>query len=344
MFTNSTLLFTLNNQIGNGGEALVFSATDHQLNAEIVIKKIPKINFTDINKFFEESKKLYLTSHHNIVKIMYGSQDNHNIYLAMPLYSNGSLKDIIDSRHLTSREIIRYSLQFLSGLNNIHSKGLIHFDIKPENILIDNTNKAHISDFGLAEYMGLYGFAPVSGTTPVFAPPELFTQAAHNLKFDIYQAGLTIYRMCNGDIEFFSQLNAAFISRGTNNDNNFINKINRENFPNRSNYLPHIPRTLRNIIRKCLKANPNDRYNSIVEILNDLSKIDLASDWLYSKANNIEKWTKLNYEVTCTINAGNNFIISALKNTRRKTKYCKTLNSQTEASNLLYECLHDNKW
>lgn len=341
MFTNSLLSFTLINQIGNGGEAEVHLATDHQLDAQIVIKKIPKANFNDIDKFFEESKKLYLTTHHNIVKVLYGSQDNDFVYLALPHYQNGSLKGIIDNRFLTSREIIRYSLQFLSGLNNIHSKGLLHFDIKPENILIDESNKALISDFGLAEYMGNYGFAPVNGTTEVLAPPELFNQAEHNIKFDIYQAGITLYRMCNGDRVFMQQMNDAFISRGVSNDANFINNLQRERFPIRNFFLPHIPKPLRNVIRKSLKANPDDRYNSILEMLNDLAKINIVNDWLYTINGNVETWIKRDYIVTCTENIVNNiFTISALKNNRRKTQYCQNFENKNEASNLLYDCLN----
>lgn len=343
MFTNSLLSFTLISQIGNGGEAEVHLATDHQLDAQIAIKKIPKANFNDIDKFFEESKKLYLTTHHNIVKVLYGSQDNNFIYLALPHYQNGSLKGIIDDRFLTSREIIRYSLQFLSGLNNIHSKGLLHFDIKPENILIDESNKALISDFGLAEYMGNYGFAAVNGTTEVLAPPELFNQAEHNIKFDIYQAGITLYRMCNGDEVFMQQMDNAFISRGISNDTNFINNLQRERFPNRSFFLPHIPKPLRNVIRKSLKANPDDRYNSILEMLNDLAKINIVNDWFYTINGNIETWIKRDYIVTCTENTVNNiFTISALKKNRRKTQYCQNFENKNEASNLLYDCLNTN--
>lgn len=343
MFTNTILNFTIGTQIGAGGEATVFIATDHQLNTDIVVKKIPKSNFTDIDKFFDESRKLYLSQHHNVVKIMYGCQDLTYIYLAMPLYTKGSLKSIIDNRFLTEREIIRYSLQFLSGLNNIHSKGLLHYDIKPENILIDDSNKALISDFGLAEHMGAYGFATVNGTTQELAPPEYFSQPVHNMKFDIYQAGLTLFRICNGDAIFFEQLTNAFISRGISNPTNFINKVQRENFPNRSFFLPHISEQLRRVIRKALKADPNQRYNSVIEMLNSLSKIENANDWLYSTIANGEIWSKANYSVTCNyIDTSNNYKIVALKNTRRATKFCKTVATKSEAYQLLYDCLNSN--
>src|SRR5699024_1991064 len=121
----------------------------------------------------------------------------------------------------------------------------LHFDVKLENILISKSNQALISDFGLAQYTGNYGFASVFGTTPIYAPPELFSQQAHNIKYDIYQAGITLYRMCNGDTNFLHQVQSALISRGKKDDKNFINAVQKGNFPDRNKYLPHIPKSLK---------------------------------------------------------------------------------------------------
>lgn len=340
--TETKLNFEIGAKIGNGGEGEVYHAFDPQLNANIAVKKVPIAKFTHQDLYFEESRKLYLTNHHNIVKVIYACKDDDFIYLSMPFYKNGSLKGLIDNRFLTTREIIRYSLQFLSGLNNIHSKGLIHFDIKPENILINNSNQALISDFGLAEYTGHYGFASNSGTTQVLAPPEYFNQPVHNLKFDIYQAGLTMYRICNGENIFLSQLDNAFISRGNRNDANFIQKLQAGNFPNRQFFLPHIPRQLRKIVSTALKPNPDDRYSSVIAILNDLSKINSANDWTYSTDNSgNETWKKHNYIVTC-LKTNNIFTVSALKNGRQNRSFCKTVQNEVEKNTLLYDCLNTN--
>ncbi|MXD18237.1 protein kinase, partial [Escherichia coli] len=80
-------------------------------------------------EFFQEARLLYASAHSNIVQICYAARDDKNIYIAMPFYSNGSLSSLMAQKNLTSREIIRYGIQFLSGLNHIHSKGLMHFDI-----------------------------------------------------------------------------------------------------------------------------------------------------------------------------------------------------------------------
>ena len=91
----------------------------------------------------------------------------------MPFYPKGSLNKIIDSRFLTVREIISLGTNFLSGLHNIHSKRLIHFDIKPDNILISERNEAHLTDFGLAKKAAFDG-AEQDRVYGRMAPPEYF--------------------------------------------------------------------------------------------------------------------------------------------------------------------------
>lgn len=340
LLTEAKLNFELRDKIGNGGEGEVYKAYDKQLNALIAVKKVEIANFTDINRYFDESKKLYLTRHHHVVSVNYGCQDDDYIYLAMPYYKNGSIRGLMDKRFLTSREIIRYSLQFLSGLNNVHTKDLIHFDVKTENILISDGNQALLSDFGLAQYTSHYGFSPVLGTTRVYAPPEFFAQALHTLAFDIYQAGLAMYRMCNGDANFEHQIQNALTVKGVRDDQNFINAVTKGNFPDRRGYLPHIPKALAKVINNALKVSVDERYDSVIDILNDLSRIETSNDWLYTVDSlGNENWTYEGYVVTATNNNGSSNI-EATKNGRRNTSYCKIGLNETEEKNLLQACLN----
>lgn len=342
IFTETKLDFKLIKKVGNGGEGEVYKTNDRQLNSIIAVKKVPIASFHKEIQFFEEAKKLHTTRHQNIVPIKFGSKDDEFIYLAMPLYENGSLKGLMDKRFLSSREIIKYSLQFLSGLNHIHTKKLLHFDIKPENILISKSNQAIISDFGLAEYTGRYGFSKIHGTTPVFAPPELFVQAKHNLKYDIYQAGITLYRMCVGDVIFSNQIRNAHFRRGVSNQENFIINLSSGKFPNRSFHYSHIPIALRKIITKALNPVVNDRYNSILEMMNALSSIDKADDWIFSTDySTFERWIKPNYEVNCTNKNGIWSVVSTKKG-RKKTVFCGTQLNNSGKNSLTYRCLSTN--
>jgi eukaryotic-like serine/threonine-protein kinase len=338
--TNATINFDLKGLIGQGGEAEVFLAYDTQLNAEIAIKRIPVTAFTDMALYFAESQKLYLTRHHNVVDILYGGQDPDYIYLAMPYYSKGSIKALIDSRALSSREIIRYSLQFLSGLNNVHSKRLIHFDIKCENVLLSNKNQALLSDFGLAEYTKHYGFSALSGTTQVYAPLEFFSQTEHNLAFDIYQAGLTMYRMCVGDDVFETELVAYHDAKGDIMTPQFVTALSKKTFPSRD-YPPHIPIALKKIVNRALEPDPANRYSSVIGMLNDLSDIDVAHDWIYSKnAQGIERWELNDRFIEARLDT-KGWEILAKKNSRRVTDFCQKELSDSKKKGLIYKGLMD---
>lgn len=346
LLTEGILKFQLGDKIGGGGEGEIFKAYDTQLNAELAIKRLDIKKMTNPIGFFEESRKLYLTRHHNVVDVNYACKDDDFIYLAMPLYKKGSLKSLTDTRFLTSREIIRYSLQFLSGLNNIHSKQLIHFDIKTENILLSDSNQALVSDFGVAQYMGAYGFAQNKGVSLQYAPPELFTQSKHDLKFDIYQAGLAMYRMCNGDANFMKQLNLAATLNGKSaaSNQNFIDALKKGAFPDRKYYLPHIPKILKKVINTALEVDIQNRHSSVIAFLNEISKIDAVNDWQYSiDSLNNEKWECFNKIITCT-QSGNYFEIISLKKGAKQTRkndYCKKSLSEKDKNALLYKCLNE---
>ncbi|MEG4010648.1 MULTISPECIES: serine/threonine-protein kinase [unclassified Microcoleus] len=272
--------FHLEEEIGQEGRnSQVFKATDKHLDAVIVVKQISKKqeSGTDLDpeKFFQESKILYLSGHTNVVPVHYACQDQDFVYIAMPLYAKGSLKKRMDAEFLTVREIIRYATQFLSGLANIHSKGLIHFDIKPDNILLSDRDEALVSDFGLAKFTHPDGSAlPDMIYSGHFVPEALDEDLHLTRQTDIYQVGLTLYRMCNGNADFERQLQ-VFAS-----DDEFQAAILSQTFPDRRSFLPHIPEKMRKTIKKCLEVSPENRHASVIDIINDLADIDdNALDW-----------------------------------------------------------------
>ena len=339
LFTQTNLDFKIIKKIGNGGEGEVYKANDRQLNSIIAIKKVPIAEFKKESQYFEEAKKIYRTKHNSIVPIKYGCKDSKFIYIAMPLYENGSLKSIMDKRFLSSREIIKYSLQFLAGLNHIHVKKLLHFDIKPENILITKSNQAVISDFGLAEYTGRYGFSKINGTTEILAPPEFFAQKEHNIKYDIYQAGITLYRMSVGDKIFINQVKKAHLKKGSSSRTHFIDALNKGKFPDRASHFEHIPIALKKVINTALQPNPDKRYDSVLDMMNDLAGIDKSDDWILETDYKVyQRWKKPNYEVHCELK-GSNWNVKSTKNGRRKTAYCGSKLSNNDKKTLTYRSL-----
>jgi eukaryotic-like serine/threonine-protein kinase len=276
-------------EIGQEGKnSQVYLAHDKQLDGEIVIKKIAKAKITNAKQYYEEAKKLYASSHSNVVRINYGCSDAEYIYIAMPYYKNGSLKTLAGKEHLTIREVLRYSIQFLSGLHNIHSKGLIHFDIKPDNILISDSNEALLSDFGLTKAMNTFGFATQDQIYIKQAPPEAFVSTNKTLHFDIYLAGLTLYRLLNGEEHFHKQLTIFKTQQ------QYINAVSSGLFPNRSSYLPHISNKLQKIVNKAISIDITDRHKNVLELINELSDVDDNLDWKFEANSNISTWSRDN--------------------------------------------------
>lgn len=315
------LNFETKSEIGQEGRnSKVFLAHDKQLDGEIVVKRIEKSKIPNASDYYNEAKVLYNSLHNNIVRVNYGYSDNDYIYIAMPFYKNGSLKKIIDQRFLTVREIIRYSIQFLSGLNHIHTKGLIHFDVKPDNILISDNNEALLSDFGLSKAMNTLGFAQQGFVYPKQIPPEKFSQTHFSIHYDIFLCGLTIYRMCNGNKNYNNQFTFKT-------EQEYIDAIIAGRFPDKNFYLPHIPKKLRSIINNCLEVNPTDRYSNSLELVNELGKIDKNLDWLFEPNSSGDKWTLDNddkfYTLSLTRNRNGSFDIltqKTMKSSSRTTK------------------------
>lgn len=293
-------------EIGQDGKnSKTFTAHDLQLNAEIVIKQIAKASLASADDFFNESRALYASTHPNVVQLHYACQDASCVFIAMPFYSKGSVKPLISQKaHLTVRRIVTLACQTLSGLHNIHSKGLIHFDVKPDNILMSDRGDAMLSDFGLAKQMSGGVAHPGKFYTPMVPPEVLAGQSAFDLTYDVYQMGLTLYRMCVGNEEFNRQFR-----RYTDKDA-FIADVMGGRFPDRKAFPPHVPSRLRSVVKKCLKVSPTERYRSAVEVANALAVIDGAElDWQLTESKGVRIWeknekgTKIRLEVDATGNA-----------------------------------------
>jgi len=279
-------------EIGQHGQnSRTYIARDHQLNAEIVIKEIAKARL-DAGRFFAEAQALYASAHPHVVQIHYACEDNDNIYVAMPLYLNGSLKDLMARQILTVREIVTLGCQVLSGLQHVHSKGLVHFDVKPDNVLLSERREGLLSDFGLARPIGPRGLASLDQMYIRIQPPEGFGGYEFPRTFDIYQVGTLLYRMCCGNEEFARQF-ATFAPGGVFDRNAFRVAVVNGQFPDRRIFPAHIPERMRSVIKRCLQVDPNDRFTSALEVANALAPIDGPTlDWRHSRLAGCQRWEK----------------------------------------------------
>ena len=262
-----------------GVNSALYIVEDEQLNCEMILKQIDKKKLKEYDRYFEESKKVSSLNHPNIIKINYATYDDDYVYITMPYYKNGSLNQMLDYKNLTVREIIKYSLDFLSAIYYMHDNNIIHCDIKPNNILINDKNQAILSDFGSAIRLDINGLGKLKNVYYKHIAPEQCFTSTVDKSIDIYQIGTTLYRMCNGNEEYDKQL------KRYKNLSDLKIAISKVKFPLRKKYLPHIPKSLILVIEKCLSVNKENRYDSVLDILNDLSKIKENLDWRYDKRN-----------------------------------------------------------
>lgn len=327
-FNIAEVQFELGNEIGREGQnSNVHTALDLQLNATLAMKKMRKATFSDVDTYFSEASMLYLSSHPNIVPIHYACQDNEHIYLAMPYYAGGSLKAKLAAGFLTVREIVTYATQILSGLHNIHSKRLIHFDIKPDNILISPRGEALIADFGLAKQTSYSGVAGQDRIYGKMIPPEGFNDQEFSRYFDIYQMGLTLHRMCKGDATFYTEY-AQYLDNGVLDRQRFRHAVLNGQFPSRSQYPEHIPQRIIDTINQCLQQSPQDRIQSALDIVNEISDVDgNLLDWRYEENHGARLWSKQSDStfIQLAVDNGGNCVAtktSASGQVRRVREYC----------------------
>lgn len=277
--TLTTLQFDLQSQIGKGEgrNSEVYLAHDRQLDTQLAVKRVLKKNLPPT--YFNEARNLYYARHRHVVEIKYACQDDEYVYLAMPFYRGGSLQRLLESRYLSTREIVRYGIEFLSGLHHVHVRKLIHFDVKPTNVLLDDSRTATLADFGLAREMNSEGEVLMWRVYRRHAPPE-FTPSSRKISkaADIYQAGLTLYRMCTGDAEFERQAIQYHVDQDED-----ATSIRTGEFPARHRFLEHIPNRLRAIVGKALDLDPAQRYSSVLDMMNALAIVDKSLDWFYQE-------------------------------------------------------------
>ena len=263
--------------VGQGMNSEVFLAFDPQLGGQIAVKEVPKASFgSPVASYFEEAGAMFASAHPNVVPVLYACQTPVQISVAMPYYANGSLHSRIETGPLRLRECLRVGHGVLHGLTQIHLQNFLHLDIKPSNVLFDDTNRPMVADFGQARSLSSGVVTSPRMYRHAF-PPETLQTTIATVQSDVYQAGLLVYRAVNGDPHYQAQVPAP---------HELLAKIIAGKFPDRDLFMPHVPKRLRTVIRKALKLNPTDRYHSATEMSDALARVEVALDWTVSAAAN----------------------------------------------------------
>ncbi len=257
---------------GQGMNSKVWLAHDPQLGGVIAVKEIPKANLgNNVDDYFREAETMFAVDHPNVIPIRAAWQTSDLICLGMKYFQRGSLQDRTQNGPISVKEALRVGQAVLTGLGHIHARNVIHFDIKPSNILFSDSGEPMIADFGQSRRFTPPKSVVIRPAMYVFGiPPECY-HGIGIVQSDIYQVGLMLYRAVNGDPFFRAQIPAT--------DREIESETVAGHFPSRSKFMPHVPVRLRTLIRTALGVNPADRYPSAVEFANALAGINVLMNW-----------------------------------------------------------------
>ena len=253
------------NCIGSGGMADVFRARDHKLNRFVAIKVLKAEFRSDkdfVSKFRVEAQAAAGLAHPNIVNVYDVGDENGVYFIVMELVEGITLKTYILSKgKLSVREATGISLQVASGLEAAHNNGIIHRDVKPQNIIISTDGTAKVADFGIARAASSDTInSNVMGSVH-YSAPEQSRGGFSDAKSDIYSLGITMYEMLTGRVPFDGDSTVEVA----------LKHLHEEIISPRE-YIPDLPRAIEQIILKCTQKSPDRRYQSMSLLIRDLKE------------------------------------------------------------------------
>ena len=262
-------------KIGTGGMADVYKAKDHKLNRFVAVKVLKpefREDTTFIRKFKSEAQAAAVLTHPNIVNVFDVGDDNGVYYIVMELIEGITLKEYISKKgKLSVKEATSIAIQVSMGLEAAHSHGIVHRDVKPQNIIISMDGKVKVTDFGIARAASSNTISSNVMGSVHYSSPEQVRGGYSDEKSDIYSLGITMYEMVTGKVPFDGDTTVAIA----------IKHLQEEIVPP-SIYTPELPHSLEQIILKCTQKSVDRRYQNMEDVIADLkhSLIDPQGDFV----------------------------------------------------------------
>lgn len=251
--------------IGEGGMANVYLAKDTILDRQVAVKVLRGDLSTDekfIRRFQREALSVSNLSHPNIVEVYDVGEEDGQYYIVMEYIEGKTLKQLLYKRGaLTLPEVIDIMTQLTDGLSHAHEAYIIHRDIKPQNIMIEDNGTVKITDFGIAMAVNATQFTQTNSVmgTVHYLPPEQANGKGATVKSDIYSLGILMYELLTGSVPFKGD-NAVEIAL----------KHMKEKLPSIRKQNPLIPQSIENIVIKACAKNPRNRYDTVKEMHDDI--------------------------------------------------------------------------
>jgi serine/threonine protein kinase/Flp pilus assembly protein TadD len=273
-------------KVGAGGMGEIYLAEDTKLKRQVALKFLPMHLTADPEarlRFDREARAAAALNHPNIVTVYEIGEHEGQVFMAMEYVEGQTLKELITVNRTPSTidqspippsplplaQVIDIAIQIASGLSAAHAKGIIHRDIKPQNILIDKDGRVKILDFGLAKLQGVSRLtqeAFAMGTVHYMSPEQGMGKEV-DPRSDIWSLGVVLYEMVSGELPFRGDYDQAIIYA-----------ILNEDTPPLGVGLIHVGDGMENIIRRCLAKKRQERYPSAEALAAALRELDSAKE------------------------------------------------------------------
>jgi len=255
--------------VGGGTNAAVYRARHTGLN-RLAALKILRPNFARrhvsyIERFLKEARIVAQMKHPNIVEVYDVGEDQGLYYIAMEYVTGGSLADRLKNLgNLWEEEALKVALDVAAALVSAHSLGLVHLDIKPDNIMLADAGRGKLSDFGLAGEMELAGLPAgdkIRGTAPYMSPEQARNESLDE-RSDIYSLGMTLFRMLSGKLPYAGSSSEVRKQQAS-----------KSRVPRVRAMMPEISRETDALVWKMVRKNRLARYQSAVAVCDDIKLI-----------------------------------------------------------------------
>jgi tRNA A-37 threonylcarbamoyl transferase component Bud32 len=258
--------YRLEAKLGSGGMSTVYLAKDETLDRPVAVKVMHREmseQEEQLERFRQEARAVAKISHPNVVSVIDAGEDGGYPYIVFEYVEGETLKQRISRiGALDVQEAIAYAIEIARGLSIAHGRNLVHRDIKPQNVLIDDEGRAKLTDFGISrqlEQAGMTATGRVLGTTDYVAPEQAMGHGA-DPRSDVYSLGVVLYEMLVGQVPFHADSQVGVAMKHVN-----------EELPDVQRRRPEVSAAVALVVERSTAKSPGERYQSVGEMIDDLS-------------------------------------------------------------------------